>query len=112
METDDKKLIAAGGFAGLLGALCCVGPVVLVLFGLAGVSTALTIGKYTWLFTTLALLFFSIATYLYLKKKDCCSVDGVKRNWKTILISFLLLASFLVILKYWLAPLLAEIAYR
>lgn len=112
MKKEDKKLVVAGGFAGVLGALCCVGPVVIVLFGLGSVSTALTIGKYTWLFTTIALIFFGVAVFLYLKKKDCCSANGFKQNWKPIIISFVLLVVLLILLKYWIAPLLAQIAYR
>ena len=112
MKKEDKKLVAAGGFAGVLGALCCVGPVVIVLFGLGSVSTALTIGKYSWLFTTIALIFFGVAAFLYLKKKNCCSASGIKQNWKTIAISFVLLSVLLIVLKYWIAPLLAQIAYR
>jgi len=112
MKKEDKKLVVAGGFAGVLGALCCVGPVVIVLFGLGGVSTALTIGKYTWLFTTLALLFFSGAVFFYLREKNCCNVGGLKKNWKVMLISFVIFVTLLIILKYWLAPWLAGIVYR
>lgn len=111
MKKEDKKLVVAGGLAGVLGALCCIGPVVIVLFGLGSVSTALAVGKYTWLFTTIALLFFGGATFLYLKKKKCCSANGIKQNWKPIAISFVLLAVLLILLKYWIAPLLARIAY-
>ncbi|RME31969.1 hypothetical protein D6789_01075 [Candidatus Woesearchaeota archaeon] len=110
MDEKDKKLLAAGGVAGVFGALCCLGPVIIVLFGLGSVSTALTIGKYTWLFTTLALLFFGGATVLYLKRKNCCSVQGMRQNWKPVVLSFVLLVALLLLLKYWLAPLVATIA--
>ena len=66
MKKEDKKLLCAGGIGVVIASLCCVGPVVLVLFGLAGVSTALSIGKFTWLFTTLALIFFGVAIIIYL----------------------------------------------
>jgi len=72
----------------------------------------LTIGKYTWLFTTLALLFFGVAVVLYLKKKDCCTPQGIKNQWRNVAIAFVVLLIFLVLLKYWLAPLIATIAYR
>lgn len=112
MKKEDKKLLYAGGFAGLIGSLCCLGPVILVMFGLAGVSTALSIGKFTWLFTTLALIFFGIAVFLYLKKKNCCSAQGIRKQWKIMIIAFVILVIFLILLKYWLAPLLAQVAYR
>ncbi|MBR9675436.1 hypothetical protein GOV05_00315 [Candidatus Woesearchaeota archaeon] len=112
MNKEDKKLLVAGGFAGAIASLCCLGPVILVLFGLGSVSTALTIGKYSWLFTTLALIFFGIAIFLYLTKRKCCNVKGLKQNWKLIVISFIVLVVFFILLKYWLAPLLARVVYR
>lgn len=112
MKREDKKLIVAGGFAGVLGALCCIGPVIIVLLGLGSISTALTIGRYSWLFTAFALIFFGAAAYLHLKKKDSCSADGLKQNWKTIVVSFALLIILLISIKYWIAPLLAQMVYR
>ncbi|RMF55499.1 hypothetical protein D6745_01850 [Candidatus Woesearchaeota archaeon] len=112
MKKENKKLLFAGGIAGIIASLCCLGPVILVLLGLAGVSTALSIGKFTWLFTTLALIFFGAAVFLYLTRKKCCNIRGMKENWKPIIVSFLVLVVFLILLKYWLAPLLAKLAYR
>lgn len=112
MKKEDKKLLYAGGIAGIIASLCCFGPVVLVLLGLTGVSTALSIGKFTWLFTTLALIFFGMATFLYLTQRKCCNAKGLKENWKPIMIAFVVLVMFLIVLKYWLAPLLAQVAYR
>jgi len=112
MKKEDKKLLYIGGIGGGIASLCCVGPVVLVLLGLAGVSTALSIGKFTWLFTTLALIFFGVSIFLCLNKRKCCHVKGLKENWKPIIISFIVFVIFLILLKYWLAPLLAQIAYR
>lgn len=112
MKKEDKKLLYAGGIAGAIASLCCIGPIVLVLFGLAGVSTALSIGKFTWLFTTLALIFFGVAVFLYLNKRKCCNINGLRENWKSIVISFVVLVVFLILLKYWLAPLLAQVVYR
>jgi len=112
MKKEDKKLLYAAGAGGLIASLCCLGPVILVLLGLSSVSFALSIGKFTWLFTGLALFFFISALVLYLSKKNCCNVEGVKQNWKIILISFIILVILLVLLKYWLAPLVAGFAYR
>ena len=109
---DNKKLLYAGGIAGFIASLCCVGPIILVLLGVGSVSTALSLGKFTWLFTTIALLFFGVAIFLYLKKKKCCNIKGIKQQWKIMLVSFLVLVIFLIILKYWLAPWLATIVYR
>jgi len=112
MKKDNKSLLWAGGVAGFIASLCCLGPVILVLLGLATVSTALSIGKFTWLFTSLAIAFFGVASFMYLKKKNCVTVKGMKEQWKPIVISFVLLVILLVILKYWLAPFIATYAYR
>lgn len=112
MKKEDKKLLYAGGIGGVIASLCCLSPVILVMFGLAAVSTALSIGKFTWLFTTLALIFFGVAVVLYLTKRKCCDAKGLKENWKPIVIAFIVLVIFLILLKYWLAPLLAQVVYR
>lgn len=112
MKKDDKNLLYAGAGAGILASLCCVGPVVLVLLGLTGVSTALSIGKYTWLFATISAILLLVAIIVYLKQKNCCNAKGVKQHWKIMLISFVILVILLIVLRYWLAPLIGTIAYR
>jgi len=107
-----RKHIILGAIGGFIVSLCCLGPVLLVLFGLSGVSFALSIGKYTLLFTVLGVLFLSTALFLCLKKKNCNTVDTIKQHWLQILAAFIVMALVLVILKYWLAPYLAQIAYR
>jgi hypothetical protein len=112
VKKEDKKLVAVAGVGGVIASLCCLGPVVLVLLGLSGVSTALAIGKFTWLFSSLAIVLFVGAIWYYLKQKKCCDMKGLQQNWKMIAIAFVTLAILLIALKYWLAPLLATIAYR
>ncbi len=111
-KQDKKKLLLFGGFAGLIGSLCCLGPLVIVALGLGSVSAALSLGKYSWLFTIIALLFYGSAVALYLKKDNCCNASGVRQNWRIILASFIGLALFLFLLKYKIAPVLAKFVYR
>ena len=108
MEKEDRKLIMAGGFAGIFGALCCVGPVVIVALGLGSLSTALIIGKYSWLFSGLAVLFFVGAVFQYRRKRTCGS--GAT-NWKIVGLAFILMAALLLTIKYWIAPWLAGVVY-
>lgn len=112
MKGKDNKLLYIGGGAGLIAALCCIGPVVLILFGLGSVSAALTIGKFAWLFSILAILFFTTGVFIYLKKKNCCNTQGWKQHWKTILTAFILMVLLLLLLKYVIAPAIATVAYR
>ena len=112
MKKEDKKLLIVGGLAGVIASLCCIGPVVIVLLGLGSVSAALSLGRFTWLFSSLAVIFLGIAVVMYLKKKTCCSVEGFQKNWKAIVLAFVILVVLLVLLKYWLAPILARMVYR
>jgi len=111
MKKEDKKLLYAGGIGAFIASLCCLGPVIIVLLGLGSISTALSIGKYSLVFSTIAVLFFVSAIILYLRKKKCCTVKGAQQHWKIIIIGFVILALLLVFLKYWLAPLLAAKVY-
>jgi len=107
----DKTLLYAGGFAGFLASLCCVGPIILIFFGLGSVSGALALGQYSPFFITLALIFFGTATVLYLKRKKCCNIKGIKQNYKMIIISLAILVIFLMLFKYLIAPVLATLVY-
>jgi len=112
MKKEDKTLLAAGGMAGIIASLCCLGPIVLVMFGLSGVSFALSIGKYSWFFLSLAIILLIIALVVYYKKKNCCNIKGLKKNWKQIVMVFAIMALILIIIKYWLATYLAQWVYR
>jgi len=111
VKTDNTPWLIAIG-AGFIASLCCLGPVLLVLFGLSGVSFALSIGKYTWFFLSLGTLFLVVGLFLYYRKKKCCSVSGIKQHWKQILLTFIIMVAILLIIKYWLATYLAQLVYR
>ena len=104
----DNKLVTLGIIGGFIAALCCVGPILLVLFGLSGVSFALSIGRYSWFFFTLAVVFLVIGMGIYYKKKDCCDIKGIKKNWKQIVMVFAIMVVILIIIKFWLATYLAR----
>lgn len=108
----DHKLLAFGAIGGFIASLCCIGPVIIVLFGLGSLSFALSIGTYSWLFISLGIIFFVTALIFYLNKKKSCNIRGVKKHWKQIIVAFVIMALVLIIIKYWLATYLAQIAYR
>ena len=112
MKTNkDNKPLIFGIIGGLIASLCCLGPVILVLFGLSGVSFALSIGKYTSVFLSIAIIFLVIALILYYKSNKSCNIEGFKKNWKQILIAFIVLAVILIVVKYGLSTYLAKLAY-
>ncbi|RMD58113.1 hypothetical protein D6825_01990 [Candidatus Woesearchaeota archaeon] len=111
-EKKDKKPLIFGIIAGGIASLCCVGPVILVGLGLSSVSFALSIGQYTWLFTTIGTLFLITTLLAYYKKKNCCTTSGLRKQWKQILATFLIMVGILILVKFWLATQIAQIVYR
>lgn len=75
----------------MVASLCCLTPVIIVLFGLGSVSIAASLadtlyGTYKWVFRIvgLALLAFSIIWYLR-REKGICTIDEAKRRRNEIL---------------------------
>lgn len=111
-DKDNKKFIGIGIVGGFIASLCCLGPVLLVMLGLTGVSFALSIGKYTWLFLSIGTLFIIISLVITLNNENCCNIRGFKRHLWKILIAFIIMAGILLIIKFWLATYLAQLVYR
>jgi hypothetical protein len=109
----DKGILGIGAGAGTIAILCCVSPIVLVLFGLSSVTAAIALGNnlfnnYKFYFIGASLLFLIIAIYYYLKKKNQCSVSGVRNNWNKILVMFVIAVIvyiFWYVFTTWLATL-------
>jgi hypothetical protein len=117
MRTRDSRptLLVASALAALLASLCCLTPLVLVLFGLASVSTAVSLdnllsGRYVWWFRLAGLAFLAIALLIYFRRRGVCTLDEARRQRNRIL-NFSLIALFFatggyllvngVILAYW-----------
>jgi hypothetical protein len=74
--TDDgrRSLLLLSSLGGLLGGLCCFPPIVLVLLGLAGVTTAanwgnLLYGEYRWYFRAMAMVFLIAGMTIYFRRR-------------------------------------------
>ena len=84
--------------------LCCLSPLLLLVLGLASVSTAASLtdifyGTYKWAFRGMGLLFLTIGLIVHFRKKDICTLDEVKRN-RTKIINTVLLTTFVSVLGY------------
>jgi len=81
----------------LFSSLCCLSPLVLVMFGLVTVSFASSLsdtlyGDYKWLFRGFGLALFALSIYYYIRKqKGICTLDQVKRKKNEIINIVLLL---------------------
>ena len=93
-RTKDILLMASGG--AFVTSLCCVTPVLLVLFGLSTVSFAASLSHtlyfgYRWAFVLAGLLFLSASLVLYLRRRGICHVSQANKNRRLILNMALLL---------------------
>ena len=74
-----------------LASLCCLSPVILVLFGLSTVSFASSLadtfyGQYKWAFRIVGLLSLLLSLVYYLRRqKGICTIDDVKRRRNEVL---------------------------
>lgn len=79
----------------VLASLCCLSPVILVLFGLSTVGFAASLsdifyGEFKWYFRLAGLLALTL-TYLYhLRRQGICTLDQANREWNRIINGFLL----------------------
>lgn len=73
-----KKGGLIGFLAGLLSALCCITPVVLIFFSLGSVSFAFSFIGYKPYFLASSLVFLTISFFFYLRKGKCSLKAGLK----------------------------------
>ncbi len=111
-----RRGIFLGSFLAIAtGCLCCITPLVLVLFGLASISTAVSVdntlsGKYIWVFRSVGLLLLAAALVVYFRRRGICTLDAARRQrnriFNTVLLALLFaiggyLAFEYVLLGYW-----------
>ncbi len=119
LDKDYRKPIKIGLWAGLVASLCCVGPLILIVLGIGGTSTALAIGKQSPYFLILGILILVIGLGFYYfrrGKKVCDGCEIIQFSWKkAVTIIVLACVVFFVVyyfLLYILAPWLAPIVYQ
>ena len=110
----DKGILGIGAITGSIAILCCISPIILVLLGLSSVTAAIALGNnlfanYKFYFIGASLLFLFIAIYFYLKKKNQCSLSGVRKNVNQIII-IVFVAILVYILWYYFTTWLGNTA--
>jgi copper chaperone CopZ len=91
------KAKSVGIFSAILGSICCVGPLLLVAFGLG--MGAVLIGRYHWIFIVAAMAILTWAWAKYLRDKTVCDcehkpMEGRRSGMVTLLIATLLVVGF------------------
>lgn len=78
--------------------LCGVFPLILVSLGFLGVNAGIALRtmlvyKYGTIFLIIAAYFFFYSIYQYLRQQNSCNLEGVKKNYSSILIALLILSA-------------------
>ena len=108
---DVGKALKKGALAGFFGSLCCIGPLVLVLVGISGVSGAMALsGQWAqnlrWtVFIPLATLTLIAAIYFHIKKEaGVCNIKTIQEyKWFVVTTVFFALIVWILLL-YVVAP--------
>jgi len=81
-----KEIFKVSSIPVIIASLCCLSPVILVLFGVSTVSFASSLadtlyGEYKWVFRLAGLLALLGAILFYLRReKNICTLDDFKRR--------------------------------
>ena len=91
--------------ASILATMCCLPSVVLVMFGLASVSTAAALsdtlywGPFRWWLFAATALFLGYGLYRHFKSDGICTIDDLKRERQKV-VNTTLLAFTIAIIGY------------
>jgi TctA family transporter len=91
-----KEILKVTGLPVLFASLCCLSPLILVLFGLATASFASSLadvlyGEYKWVFRAVGLLLLLTSAIIYFRtQKGICTIDEAKKRRREIINSLLL----------------------
>lgn len=91
MKTSIKSILKITGIPVIVASLCCLTPVVIVLFGLGSVSIAASLadtlyGTYAWVFRIAGLALLALSVIWYLRReKGICTIDEAKRRRNEVL---------------------------
>ena len=108
----NKKAIGIGIKAGIIASLCCIIPLILIIFGLGSATLALKFVRYKPYFIILSIVFLAGSIWYFSRKKKCC-LTGENLNKKRFIGTALgiHILTFLVLL-YVLMPNISPFLYN
>lgn len=86
-----KEIFKVSSIPVIFASLCCLSPLVLVLFGLSTVAFAGSLadvlyGEYKWIFRSVGLLLLAISIIYYFRtQKGICTLDEAKKRRQEII---------------------------
>jgi len=78
--------------AGIVASLCCIGPLIFVIFGLSGAAFFAKLEQYRWIFGSIALGFLALGFFFaYRGRQECepgtsCAVNPKRRRLSKIIL--------------------------
>ncbi|PIE85490.1 hypothetical protein CSA08_01890 [Candidatus Gracilibacteria bacterium] len=99
-----KEILKLTGLPVLFASMCCLSPIIILLFGFGSISFATSLtdtlyGEYKWLFRLFGLFLLGISLIFYFRSKGICTLDKAKREKKRI-INTILVTLFVGIAGY------------
>lgn len=111
-EKTTNEAMTWGVLSAIVASLCCVGPLVLILLGVGGASTALSIGYRKPYFLAIGLVVLGVAFYKTYRKTGCEEHLTRGRRWLIFGGSFLAAALLYYLLTFVVTPLIAPLIYQ
>lgn len=101
-----------GVLSALVASLCCIGPLVLILLGVGGASTALSIGYRKPYFLLFGLVILAIGFYFIYRKN--CKREHLDKKQQIAIFggSFIVTALLYYLLAFVATPLIAPFVYQ
>lgn len=102
-RTNPLPIWRIGLTGGVVGILCCVGPTVLAVLGVVSAGTAFAwatdlYGNYAWWFRLGGLAVIALLVGLALRRRDQCSIAGVRRwRWRLLGVLTVAVATYVVL---------------
>lgn len=99
-----KELFSLTGLPVFIASLCCLTPIVLVLFGLSTVAFAASLsnlldGQYRLVFIAAGLITLTTSLIFYFRKKGICTIDQAQKH-RTEIINKVLLVGITTVISY------------
>ena len=90
-----KELFNLTGLPIFIASLCCLTPIILVLFGLSTLSFAISLsnildGQYRWVFILAGLILLLASLVSYFRKRGICTIDQAIKQRNEIINKVLL----------------------
>lgn len=85
------SILKLTGIPVVMASLCCLAPIVIVLFGLGSISLAASLadtlyGEYKWVFRGVGLVLLTLSVVWYLRReKGICTIDEAKKRRNEII---------------------------